>query len=92
MDRQPILKTLDAQAKFFIWDLDTTMIFFVGFGFGVITHELTVGCVLGLGLTILWKRLKKGRQRGFALHWLYWHTPIRIFRTLPASARRNFLG
>lgn len=88
----PLIRELDANTKFFIWDFDVVCAFFTGLAIGIFLGHLALGSFLGLLLAKGLTHLKRGQHPGFGLHLLYWYLPFHPFKRLPASYRREFNG
>lgn len=86
-------KTLDNLTRFGLWDIYQAMLFLMIFGFGVVTHFLLTGLIVGLLVAWTYGRASSGQQRGFLVHLLYWHTPLGSgYKRLPPSDKRHFIG
>ena len=88
----PVVRELDQNTKFLIWNADSVLVFFAGFTPALYLGHFVIGIVLGTVLTSAWNWLKRGKAKGFAVHSLYWFFPGRVFRHLPPSWMREFRG
>ena len=59
---------------------------------GLFVGSFWLGTAAGLLLARLWARMAQGQAKGFGIHTLYWHLPGNVFKRLPASWHRDFLG
>jgi conjugal transfer pilus assembly protein TraL len=87
-----IPRRLDDGTKFLFWDFDVAALVILGLGFGIFVGFILLGGALGFALAYLWSKAKAGRHSGYGLHFLYWHTPLTVFKRTPPSARRQFTG
>lgn len=85
-------KRLDAKAKFLLWDFDLVASGCFGFAIGIVVNSFWVGTISSLLCVWCYARVKAGRHPGYGLHWVYWHTPGRMFKRTPPAARRFFCG
>lgn len=88
----PLIRELDNNTKFFIWDFDIVCAFFTGLSIGIFFGHLGIGAILGVLLAKGFAHLKQGRHPGLGIHLLYWYLPFHPFKRLPASHRREFHG
>jgi conjugal transfer pilus assembly protein TraL len=87
-----IPKRLDDPMKVMFWDYDVFLCFAVGLSLGIAIGTMLLGLGLGCGTAYLWSKARAGRHPGYAIHVVYWITPISLFRRTPPSARRVFYG
>ena len=59
---------------------------------GIVLHGVGFGMVLSGLLCWGWSRARSGRGVNRALALCFWHLPFDVFKRVPASARRHFLG
>lgn len=85
----PVVRELDRMPKFFIWDMDSACLFLAGFGLATYLGHFVLGAVFGGAVSAAWSRIKGGKARGFAGHFLYWHFPGKPFKRLPPSWARE---
>jgi type IV conjugative transfer system protein TraL len=92
MQRIAVPNTLDAPPRFLWWDCDQVFVFGSGLVIGLAVSGMALAIATAVFLTWVWNRAKGGRgvARAFAL--IYWYLPADVFRRVPASARRHFLG
>ncbi len=85
-------RRLDDPPKFIFWDFDVAICAMGISMFGIMAGYFLVSAVLGIGAAYGLQRMKSGQQAGYALHLLYWHLPIRLFKRTPPSCVRDFIG
>lgn len=88
-----IPRRLDDPPKFLLWDFDVVLVFLIFAGLGIVVNFPFVLGGLGLAAAYGLNKARAGRSRGYLLHLLYWHLPLRFgFRRTPPSAVRHFIG
>jgi conjugal transfer pilus assembly protein TraL len=60
--------------------------------FGIMAGYFLVSAVLGIGAAYGLQKMKSGQQAGYAIHLLYWHLPMGLFKRTPPSCVREFIG
>ena len=85
-------RRLDDPPKFIFWDFDVAICAMGISMFGIMAGYFLVSAVLGIGAAYSLQKMKSGQQAGYALHLLYWHLPMRLFRRTPPSCVRDFIG
>jgi len=84
-----IARYIDDPPQIFFWEVDEIVIFSTFFALGMLADTLTVMIFLGIGVAILFSKVKQNRSDGFFLHVLYW---LGIFgmKGCPPSHMRTF--
>jgi conjugal transfer pilus assembly protein TraL len=85
-------RRLDDPPKFIFWDFDVAICAMGISMFGIMAGYFLVSAVLGIGAAYGLQKMKSGQQAGYAIHLLYWHLPMRLFRRTPPSCVRDFIG
>lgn len=88
----PVPLTLDAPPRFLFFDIDYVLVASVGLTLGIVLHGVGFGMVLSCLLCWGWSRARSGRGVNRALALCFWHLPFDVFKRVPASVRRHFLG
>lgn len=84
---------LDDPPKFLWWDFDVALVAMGALVLGIACDQPVSSAVVGLLIASAYQKVKAGRHRGFGLHALYWHLPVRMgFKVTPPSAVREFIG
>ena len=93
LDYSSIPSRLDDIPKFLWWDFDVAMLAMGGLVFGLVTEHLFVMTALSIMLAVAYQRAKAGKHQAFGLHFLYWHTPVRMgMKLTPPSSIREYIG
>jgi conjugal transfer pilus assembly protein TraL len=85
-------RRLDDPPKFIFWDFDVAICAMGISMFGIMAGYFLVSAVLGIGAAYGLQKMKSGQQAGYAIHLLYWHLPMRLFKRTPPSCVRDFIG
>jgi conjugal transfer pilus assembly protein TraL len=85
-------RRLDDPPKFIFWDFDVAICAMGISMFGIMAGYFLVSAVLGIGAAYGLQKMKSGQQAGYAIHLLYWHLPMRLFKRTPPSCVRDFVG
>lgn len=91
-----IPRRLNDGAQFFIWELDTAIIFIVTMLMFALLFDglgLLIGAVVGLRATKLLSRLKELGGKQVVMGALYWYTPSTVwpaFKNAPISYIREY--
>ena len=91
MDQKPhpIPGTLDQPPIIFLWSVDEVAPFALGTVFGVMLGQIVIFMVLGIGLSMIYRKARDQRPDGFALHILYdWGVPVLNDRMFPNPYQR----
>ena len=88
----PVPRTLDACPRFLFWELDYVMVTVVGFAVGQIIAGWAAGLAAAVVFCRAWVRIRAGGGVAAAFAHIYWHCPVDVFKRVPASARRHFIG
>jgi len=70
-----IPRTLDDPNLFFIWEMDSAMIFLSCAFIGIVISSITLGIVAGFFATKGYAKLKEEGGRGLLVKFLYWFFP-----------------
>ena len=60
--------------------------------FGIMAGYFLTAAVLGVAVAYGLQKMKSGQQAGYAIHLLYWHLPMALFKRTPPSCVREFIG
>ena len=85
-------RRLDDPPKFIFWDFDVAICAMGISMFGIMAGYFLVSAVIGIGAAYGLQKMKSGQQAGYAIHLLYWHLPMKLFRRTPPSCVRDFIG
>jgi conjugal transfer pilus assembly protein TraL len=85
-------RRLDDPPKFIFWDFDVAICAMGISMFGIMAGYFLVSAVLGIGAAYGLQKMKSGQQAGYAIHLLYWHLPMGLFKRTPPSCVREFIG
>ena len=85
-------RRLDDPPKFLFWDFDVAIVFMGVVMLGILAGFFLTSIVLGMLVGYLVQKAKAGQQKGYGVHFLYWHLPMPMFKRTPPSCDRVFLG
>ena len=85
-----IPRYIDDPEQLFLWEMDEAGLVAVIFCLGMLAHHLILAIPLCLLAGYLYGKFKKGKPRGFLLHFLYFHGIIEL-KKLPPSYIKEFL-
>lgn len=87
----PIPGTLDQPPIIFLWQIDEVAPFTLGCVFGVMLGQIPIFVVLGVILSMVYRKLRDQRPDGFALHMLYdFGFPVLNDRQFPNPFQRFY--
>lgn len=95
MEAYYIPRRLDDPDRFFIWTVDELGIICTPFILGIAWGYFATGFAVGIGLYLLWKKVKGIDGINFANALIYWYLPSQRllgFRLTPPSYIRFFVG
>ena len=75
-----------------IWPIDELTPILLGGCLGMLIGQLTIGLLIGFGISKAYKFAKSSRHKGFVLHWLYGHGLLwSKTKTLKNTYNRRFI-
>lgn len=87
-----IPRYIDSPPQILWWELDEVIILIICVFAGIISRELTLLLLIGVGSVILIGKTKQGKSEGIVLHWCYWWCiPMFSFRRCPSGDIREFI-
>ena len=85
-------RRLDDPPKFLFWDFDVAIVWIGVVFMGIAGNFFITSLILAFAASYMVQKAKSGQQKGYGLHMLYWHLPIKLFKRTPPSCVREFIG